>query len=145
MKTPRKKIIIQGLTGELAAHGDGYRGADNSLLHKRQRKHAQGEASNNGTTIKDSWACEKLRQHCSNQSGPSQNHNNQITHAKTCHVMQTILKGNKNICITFIREGMGEGRCPVNERKHTHTIWFYSERRNKGEINLGVIVIGGRI
>jgi hypothetical protein len=24
-----------------------------------------------------------------------------------------------------------------------HTIWFYLERGNKGEINLGVIVIGG--
>jgi hypothetical protein len=31
----------------------------------------------------------------------------------------------------------------VNERKHTHTVWFYLERRNKREINLGVIVIGG--
>jgi hypothetical protein len=25
-----------------------------------------------------------------------------------------------------------------------HTVWFYLERRNKGEINLGVFVIGGR-
>jgi hypothetical protein len=47
--------------------------------------------------------------------------------------------------MTFIREGMREGMSFVNERKHTHTIWFYLERRNKGEINLGMIVIGGRI
>jgi hypothetical protein len=47
--------------------------------------------------------------------------------------------------MTFIREGMREGRSLVNERKHTHTVWFYLERRNKGEINLGMIVIGGRI
>jgi hypothetical protein len=39
---------------------------------------------------------------------------------------------------------MREGRFPLNERKQTHTIWFYLKRRNKGEINLGVIVIGGR-
>jgi hypothetical protein len=34
---------------------------------------------------------------------------------------------------------MREGRFPVNE-----TIWFYLKRRNKGEINLGVIVNVGR-
>jgi hypothetical protein len=28
--------------------------------------------------------------------------------------------------------------------KHTHTVGFYLERRNKGGINLGVIVIGGQ-
>jgi hypothetical protein len=72
-----------------------------NLLHKRQRKLAREEASNNGTAIKDCWACEKLRQHYDNQSGSSRNRSNQITHAKTCHVMQTILKGNKNICMTF--------------------------------------------
>jgi hypothetical protein len=63
--------------------------------------HVREEANNIGTTIKDCWVCEKLRQHCGNQSGPSQNRSNQIIHAKSCHVMQTILKGNKNICMTF--------------------------------------------
>jgi hypothetical protein len=38
---------------------------------------------------------------------------------------------------------MREERFLVNERNHTHTVWFYLERRNKGEINVGVIVIGG--
>jgi hypothetical protein len=44
---------------------------------------------------------------------------------------------------------MREGRFPVNERKHTHGLVLFGkerqwilERRNKGEINLGVIVIG---
>jgi hypothetical protein len=37
---------------------------------------------------------------------------------------------------------MREGRFRVNERKQTHTVWFYLEKRSKGEINLGVIVIG---
>jgi hypothetical protein len=32
----------------------------------------------------------------------------------------------------------------VNERKHTHAVWFYLERRNKGEINLSIIVIDER-
>jgi hypothetical protein len=32
----------------------------------------------------------------------------------------------------------------MNEMKHIHTVWFYLERRNKGGINLGVIVIGGQ-
>jgi hypothetical protein len=38
---------------------------------------------------------------------------------------------------------MREGKFHVNERKHAHTVWFYLEWINKGEINLGVIVIGG--
>jgi hypothetical protein len=37
---------------------------------------------------------------------------------------------------------MREGRFRVNEMIQTHTVWFYLERGNKGEINLGVIVIG---
>jgi hypothetical protein len=45
--------------------------------------------------------------------------------------------------LILIREGMREERFPVNERKQTHTVRFYLERRNKREINLGVIVIGG--
>jgi hypothetical protein len=40
---------------------------------------------------------------------------------------------------------MWEGRFRVNERKQTHTSWFYLERRNKEEINLGVIVIDGSV
>jgi hypothetical protein len=72
-KAPWKKIIIWGLTWELAAHGDGYRWAGNSPLHKRQMKHAREESSNNGTAIKDCWACEKLRHHCGNKWGPSRN------------------------------------------------------------------------
>jgi hypothetical protein len=39
---------------------------------------------------------------------------------------------------------MREGRLYVDERKQTHTVWFYLERRNKGGINLGVIAIGGQ-
>jgi hypothetical protein len=42
-----------------------------------------------------------------------------------------------------MKKGMREGGFHVNERKQTHTVWFYLERRNKGEINLGVIMIGG--
>jgi hypothetical protein len=41
-----------------------------------------------------------------------------------------------------MKKGRREGRFHVNERM-THMVWFYLERINKGEINLGVTVIGG--